>query len=49
MYSFFADFNKSSFQKKGFLGKYRSLYNSVETGDDELNSLHDVININITE
>ena len=34
---------------KLFLEKYQSLYNSVRTLDDELNSLLDVINSNVTE
>ena len=32
-----------------FLEKYRSLYNSVPTDENELNSLRDVIDSNITE
>ena len=32
-----------------FLEKYRSLYNSVPTDENELNSLRDVIYSNITE
>ena len=34
---------------KLFLEKYRSLYNSVPTDENELNSLRDVIDSNITE
>ena len=34
---------------KLFLEKYRSLYNSVPTDENELNSLHDVIDSNINE
>ena len=34
---------------KLFLEKYRSLYNSVPTDENELNSLRDVIDCNITE
>ena len=32
-----------------FLEKYRSLYNSVPTDENELNSFRDVIDGNITE
>ena len=34
---------------KIYLKKYRSLYNSVPTDENELNSLRDVIDSNITE